>query len=136
MTCRSRDELSSLLLQVNMSLFMTYLRCIEPVRVHAKSWFGQDPIVHQYSKNITVFCEVHKATCQLPKAVHRAQCSSHVILHALSCKKISVKNEEFFCYLIFTHWKKPLMQQQVCKNLKIDLEHLIKTNSTKYSSLF
>ena len=44
MTCRRRDELSSLLLQVNMSLFMTHLRCIEPARVHAKSWFGQDPI--------------------------------------------------------------------------------------------
>ena len=23
---------------------MTHLRCIEPARVHSKSWFGQDPI--------------------------------------------------------------------------------------------
>ena len=28
----------------SMSLFMTHLRCIEPARVHLKSWFGQDPI--------------------------------------------------------------------------------------------
>ena len=30
----------------SMSLFMTHLRCIEPARVHAKSWFWQDPICH------------------------------------------------------------------------------------------
>ena len=40
---------SSLLLQVNMSLFMNHLRCTEPARVHAKSWFGQDPIQYQYT---------------------------------------------------------------------------------------
>ena len=45
LTCTSRDELSSLLLQVNISLFMIHLRCIEPARVHAKSWFVQDPIL-------------------------------------------------------------------------------------------
>ena len=29
----------------SMSLFMTHLSCIEPARVHSKSWFGRDPIL-------------------------------------------------------------------------------------------